>query len=34
VQPGRHDRVHDVVEAGDAVEHRPHLRFLQCPRAG
>ena len=29
VQPGRHDRVHEVVDARDAVEHRPHLRLLQ-----
>jgi hypothetical protein len=27
VEPGGHDRVHHVVHAGDAVEHRPHLRL-------
>ena len=29
VQPGRHHRVHDVVDAGDAIEHRPHLRLFE-----
>src|SRR6185503_7929689 len=29
VQPRRHDRVHDVVERRDAVEHRPDLRLLE-----
>ena len=32
VQPGRHDRVHDVVEARDAVEHRADLTLLERPR--
>ena len=28
VQTRRHDRVHDVVEARDAIEHRAHLPLL------
>ena len=30
--PDRHDRVHPVVDAGDAVEHRPHLRLGRASR--
>ena len=32
VQPRRHDRVHDVVDAGDAIEHRPDLPLLEACR--
>ena len=31
VQPGRHDRVHEVVAIGDAIEHRPHLMLVARP---
>ena len=31
VHPGRHERVHPVVDARDAVEHRAHLRLGQRP---
>ena len=34
VQPRRHDRVHEVVDAGDAVEHRAHLPLLEGARTG
>ena len=34
VQPRRHDRVHEVVEAGDAVEHRADLALLEGARRG
>jgi hypothetical protein len=32
VQPGRHDRVHRVVDPRDAIEHRADLPLLE--RAG
>ena len=31
VQPGRHDAVHQVIDAGDPVEHRPHLGSGRVP---
>ena len=31
VHPGRHDRVHEVVDRRDAVEHRLDLRFGEAP---
>ena len=34
VQPGRHDRVHEVVDAGDAIEHRADLTLLERCRTG
>ncbi len=32
VKPRGHHRVHPVIEAGDPVEHRPHLRLLEHAR--
>src|SRR5207245_5393268 len=32
--PGGHRRVHQVIDTGDAVEHRAHLSGLQRPGAG
>ena len=34
VQPCGHDRVHQVVDAGDAVEHRLDLRLGERARRG
>ena len=34
VQPGRHDRVHQVVDARDAIEHRADLPLLEGAAAG
>ena len=31
MQPRGHHRVHRVVDAGDAIEHRPHLARFQRP---
>ena len=33
-RPGRHDRVHEVVEARDAIEHRADLTLLEGARRG
>ncbi len=34
VQPGGHHRVEAVIDAGDAIEHRPNLRFGERARLG
>ncbi len=34
VQAGGHHPVQEVVDAGDAVEHAPHLPRLECSGAG